>query len=626
MFQYTIHHLSSEQIAFLNRGPTYVSPCQIHILSKSSLTLSQIVTKQMAPLRRDLTKLFTKYPVDLSRRINFEKQVQQLFNNCFIPSVPSILEKRVIHEKKLISSIRNHLTKNQLILRRTADDMNTFYLGSLKEFNKKSIDYMTTSHRFDIMSTIDKHRPMEYHINVIVQSFNSKLEELLNKRLINKDHHTQFKITDKRTITLPYLYFLPEINYNGEMSVQPRFSSYKHSPIYKLAQYLDQLIRPLYENFSRSTTFLNGSDFIQKFETYATQPPNLRGRAQFATYQIHNLYSHISHSALIETLGSFLVNPLIHGRHEKLSNEAIQELVRLVLKNNYFIFKENIYLFGKGCALNLTLTELLGDIYLHDWQLSLVRSMRLSDTFYGRFHTQGFVLWNHPVEHLFCLFDDCEQLLDSDLRMTFQINERIQFLNVYIENNKGFLQTRVYRDPHCQPFLLPFAYEHPRLIHRQWFRYALKRAGQYCQSFADFDTERIYIESTMLANGYSLDFVEYHIRQFLQRFSPNRNPNWILNQHTYILFRRQLFRSIKQEKQQREEEMKLRTDHKLFQLHYLYDWGLRCEFNEKFHRLWSSIINQDSIFRKHGLKIKLKSKHCYLSNTILASSMEKLNN
>ena len=62
-----VHQLTYQQIKFLNRGPTYVPPCQIHILSKSSLTLAEIVAKQMAPLPRGLTKLLTKYPVDLSR-------------------------------------------------------------------------------------------------------------------------------------------------------------------------------------------------------------------------------------------------------------------------------------------------------------------------------------------------------------------------------------------------------------------------------------------------------------------------------------------------------------------------------------------------------------------------------
>ncbi|CAF4354136.1 unnamed protein product, partial [Rotaria sordida] len=33
---------------------------------------------------------------------------------------------------------------------------------------------------------------------------------------------------------------------------------------------------------------------------------------------------------------------------------------------------------------------------------------------------------------------------------------------------------------------LPYTKNHPRLRHRQWFRYALIRSGQYCSSFEDF--------------------------------------------------------------------------------------------------------------------------------------------
>ena len=54
-----------------------------------------------------------------------------------------------------------------------------------------------------------------------------------------------------------------------------------------------------------------------------------------------------------------------------------------------------------------------------------------------------------------------------------------------------------------------------------------------------------------------------------------------------------------------------------------YDWGSRCEFNQKFHQLWSSLLNEDPVFKEYGLKIILTSKHCYLSNTLLGRSMNK---
>ncbi|CAF4360104.1 unnamed protein product, partial [Rotaria sordida] len=114
------------------------------------------------------------------------------------------------------------------------------------------------------------------------------------------------------------------------------------------------------------------------------------------------------------------------------------------------------------------------------------------------------------------LFDELQQTLDSDIKLTTYIDNRVEFLNAIIKNNRGFLETRVYHNQQQQqqPFLLPYAKNHPRLLHRQWFRYSLIRAGQYCSSFEDFEEERRYIEMTFLTNGYSLDFVEYNLRQF----------------------------------------------------------------------------------------------------------------
>ena len=70
------HHLTYEQVKLLNRGLIYVQLCQIHILSKSSLTRAEIVTKQMVPLQRGLTNNFMEYPVALLQRIGFEKEIQ----------------------------------------------------------------------------------------------------------------------------------------------------------------------------------------------------------------------------------------------------------------------------------------------------------------------------------------------------------------------------------------------------------------------------------------------------------------------------------------------------------------------------------------------------------------------
>ncbi|CAF1486986.1 unnamed protein product [Rotaria sordida] len=621
MIQNVVHNLTFEQIQFLNRGPTYVPPCQLHILSKSSFTLAQLVTKQMVPLRQQLTKLFTKYPVDLSRRMNFDTDIQITFNESFLGPLPPMLEHRAFYEKKLIQSIRYHLNKDRLILRRTADDKNTYYLGRLDELQQKSNEYIENSNSYEFIGIIDENNTEEKYLKEVIQSIGTGLEKLYQRKLINKDYLIKFSIQKKTNVKLPYVDFLPGKDQEDNLLVEPRFSSYRRSPIFALASYLEVILRPLYENHSQSTTFLNSGDFMQKLDYYCTQQQFLlKPTTNFATFKIHNLHMNVSHSSLLRVLNGFLVSSLVGTRLYKLSSEAIEELMALVLNNIFFTFKKKVYQFTKGCPLNLPITDLLCNIYLHDWQLSLLRQIRLKDSFYGRYHNRGFFTWNASTGYLERLFDELQQTLDSDIKLTTYIDNRVEFLNAIIKNNRGFLETRVYHNQQQQqqPFLLPYAKNHPRLLHRQWFRYSLIRAGQYCSSFEDFEEERRYIEMTFLTNGYSLDFVEYNLRQFYSRFYRSECKIKDINRHTYRILRRELFRLVDEEKRELKEEQQLQKSNKLIRLHYVFDWGSRCQFNEKFYKLWSDIITKDPIFKEFGLKIKLNTKYCYSSNMFLA--------
>ncbi|CAF3485853.1 unnamed protein product, partial [Rotaria socialis] len=285
-----------KQIEFLNRGPTYVSPCQLHIQSESStLSIDEILTKQLAPLRRQLTRVFTAYPVNLSRRMNFEQQIQQLFKESFHQPIPISIKERTLVEKQLLQSIQYQLKQQRLILRRTADDQNTYYLGSLDEFEQKTKQYMEDPICYTFIGMINKKFTEENHLNDILELIDCQLQILNEKKLINHDHLTQFSTSHRSNLKLPHLYFLPETNDDVHMCVQPRFSSYQYSPIQRLAQYLEPLIRSLFDNVCRSTTVLNSHDFNTKFSHYWIQQTDSKQRIQFATFKIHDLYSNISH-------------------------------------------------------------------------------------------------------------------------------------------------------------------------------------------------------------------------------------------------------------------------------------------------------------------------------------------
>ncbi|CAM4806393.1 unnamed protein product [Rotaria magnacalcarata] len=181
---------------FLHCGPSYVSPRQLHILSGSSSTMNETLTKQMAPLRRELTRVFTKYPVDLSRRMNFEKEIQNLFHASFDQSIPSTLEERILYEKQLIKSIRYQLNKDQLILRRTVDNYNTYYLDFEDERIYIDAIFLANGYSLDFV---------EYHWRQFLKRFNFKLLSRIMARKREREEENLLE-TNQKMIQLHYLF------------------------------------------------------------------------------------------------------------------------------------------------------------------------------------------------------------------------------------------------------------------------------------------------------------------------------------------------------------------------------------------------------------------------------------
>ena len=59
--------------------------------------------------------------------MEIQKKVYDEFKHLFSISIPANLRERALYEKKLIQSIRSSLQKNNILLRRTADNRNVLY-------------------------------------------------------------------------------------------------------------------------------------------------------------------------------------------------------------------------------------------------------------------------------------------------------------------------------------------------------------------------------------------------------------------------------------------------------------------------------------------------------------------
>jgi hypothetical protein len=158
------------------------------------------------------------------------------------------------------------------------------------------------------------------------------------------------------------------------------------SPINELAHFLDQILRPLVVDACRSTTFLNGTDFLRQLDTYSKSKYHyFQSMTLFATFKIINFYSILSHNHILDTLGRFLTKQLAYNRFQSLSIITIENLTELFLNNIMFYYNNKIYQFRKGIPNCLRFTETLANIFLLEWQVYLLTMPQMKNEFYGRF-------------------------------------------------------------------------------------------------------------------------------------------------------------------------------------------------------------------------------------------------
>ena len=102
-----------------------------------------------------------------------------------------------------------------------------------------------------------------------------------------------------------------------------------------------------------------------------------------------------------------------------------------------------------------------------------------------------------------------------NIKLTRQIGTSLPFLDLLLENQNGILTTSVYHKTAAEPYLVPFASDHPRHIFTNIIETALLRALRYSSTWSTFDSERRSIQLMLLYNGYvsvMTDYIYFSIR------------------------------------------------------------------------------------------------------------------
>jgi hypothetical protein len=173
--------------------------------------LDDVVRKQYLPLKRQVVHLLNKCHVNIVRSMEVEKRINELFQDCFSVVPSTHLAERAIDEGKLVRSIRRSLRKNDLVLRRTADQMNTFYVTDAFMFESKADEYLTNTDAYERLLDLDEHTRGSDEMKEMIDSMNVALETLKTRKALPADV-IQTLLTNPSKVQLPRLCFLPDIS------------------------------------------------------------------------------------------------------------------------------------------------------------------------------------------------------------------------------------------------------------------------------------------------------------------------------------------------------------------------------------------------------------------------------
>ena len=122
-------------------------------------------------------------------------------------------------------------------------------------------------------------------------------------------------------------------------------------------------------------------------------------------------------------------------------------------------------------------------------------------------------------------FDQIKDILDTadqkdrNIRIKYQIQSCVDFLDMAIQNDNGYSTTSVFHKPTVEPYILPYTSAHSRHVHRNIPYAALLRAARICSNVHDFTIERIRIDTSLLLHDYPPGFITKHINRFFDQYN-----------------------------------------------------------------------------------------------------------
>ncbi|CAF1504616.1 unnamed protein product [Rotaria sp. Silwood1] len=526
------HPFTAAQLAYLSRGPSYIRPNPSVFFPEK--TFKKRIDRELKDTMKKLKQCMSndhdrpKIPLTSPLYKSYADQLQSCLNQAYMTPTPLIDQIRALRELKMVQSIRTKLKKFKLILRET-DKSGVLHIGSAADYERKAIEYRRTTGAYELLTS----NPF----NDIICTVTHLLNRLQSLKRILERHRVKMMPNRKKT-ELAYMYFIPK-PHKKRTPLRPILNTI-HAATKQISQFLDRLIRPLFDRFIRQTTFVDGADLLNRLQHYI-QKGFLTSSTLFITFDINNLYTMLPQEESLNVLAEFL---RVHNceKVNGLSIDTIIELARIVLQANAFVYNKKFYRQIIGGAMGSAFTLTLANIFMWKWERQTILPKLASHELYGRYIDDIFFTWNGSEDKVKELLEAANNF-HPNIKLEYKISQSVPFLDVLIQHNHGTLVSSLYHKPSAEPTVVSFLSDHPRHVFRNVIQTALTRAVRYSSTFEIFNHERRAIRLMFLYNRYPSNFINQQFEKFFADYLSSTSPPilpMITNESQFLALRQKL--------------------------------------------------------------------------------------
>jgi len=374
--------------------------------------------------------------------IKFHEDVQFEVRNRVLPFLHNIKHKarhkdtKDIQILELLQKTKKFVKNNPNVIFTRADKGNVTVALDKNDYYIKIEEILKDTETYTIISKDPTNR-LTKDIREILTSWKNRgyIENNIYHRVFCSDGN------------LPRAYGLPKIHKPG-LTFRIIISCLD-SPTYAIADYLQRLIS---KNVPKPSSHIENSyQLIKKLKGI-----NIVEGHELISLDVVSMFTNIPLNLVIESIS----NRWAHiGKGTKIPKNEFIKALKLILESTYFKFNNIIYKQNFGTPMGSPLSPIVSELVLQDLEMKALKTLNIEIPLYFRYVDDvALAAPRQNIEEILKTFNSIHNRLQFTLERGIN---KLNFLDVSIENIDGLLEFDWYKKPTFSGRTLHFLSQHP---------------------------------------------------------------------------------------------------------------------------------------------------------------------